>query len=271
VSFELGPVDGEKSIFIRIWDAAGNEYRTNATRILLDMTPPTVSMTSLPPKSETLIFQVSWDGSDLLTGVSSYDVQYRSDGDWVRWLDGYRAGSINFSGQDGTAYFFRVRAMDGAGNTGEFAEAGPVSIVLPDTRPPKIIITKPMPGSVVNGGMDVKGTSSHPVSGKTVQKIQVRVDEGDWHDAGGTSSWAIKIDTKELADGRHVVRARADDGLTYSSVVEVNISVNNAAVQDPSGGAGNPMFIMIGSTAILTVLLVVVGLLFIRKRKPKGE
>ena len=67
---------------------------------------------------------VTWSGTDNLSGIHSYDVQYRagSDGTWTTWRSATADTSATFGPaspvhviRDET-YFFQVRARDHAGN-----------------------------------------------------------------------------------------------------------------------------------------------------------
>ena len=101
--------------------------------IVMDTVSPSSSATS-PATTISLSFAVSWSGSDGLSGVASYDVQYRvgSGGAWTDWLLGTTSISETFDPASavslvrGETYYFRVRAHDTAGNV----EAYPSS---PDT------------------------------------------------------------------------------------------------------------------------------------------
>ena len=70
-----------------------------------------------------LDFWVWWPGSDSLSGVASYDVQYRdgAGGDWTDLVTGTTDTNYRFLGQDGHTYYFRARARDVAGNQSDYA------------------------------------------------------------------------------------------------------------------------------------------------------
>jgi hypothetical protein len=267
--FQLSAGDGEKSLFVRVWDAAGNEETATPVKITLDTAPPVVNISPLPPTLETPTIALSWEASDATTGVASFDVEYRSGTVWTAFLKGFRANNTKFTGTEGNVYYFRVRAVDRAGNAGQFAEAGPVTIVKPDLTPPTIDIKTPAKGAYVKGSITASGSSHHPVLGRSVEKVQVSLDKGEWADANGTASWSFTINTKSLPDGKHSLRARAYDGRTYSMVAEANFTVKNA--ERGASGAADSNLVMIGVAAVLIVAVAIAGFVFIRKRKANGS
>ncbi len=85
--------------------------------VTIDANPPTSAVTNLLAIATNAIFTVSWSGSDVGAGVSSYDVYAQTNhGPWNLWLASTPATSAIFQGQDGQAYCFYTIAHDGAGN-----------------------------------------------------------------------------------------------------------------------------------------------------------
>jgi hypothetical protein len=89
---------------------------------------PTFSSSDVPDG----IFTLSWPPStDTLSGVSKYELQQMaSGGSWIT-VDGNIAGSLNsftVSVSPGT-YYFRVRAIDVAGNVGSYSATSAAAIV----------------------------------------------------------------------------------------------------------------------------------------------
>ena len=72
-----------------------------------------------------------------------------------------------------------------------------------------------------------------------VKVVQVRIDEGKWHDATDTgwhhpwSTWVFEWNTKEVENGEHKVCARAFYGELYSELDCVIVIVEN----EKGGGA----------------------------------
>jgi len=95
----------------------------------VDITPPSASMTQLPPLTGEEQFGVSWDGTDSVSGLKCFDVQWKAGGSWdyIKYTESgsktqcvtfktVTFGSLATDIQDGTTYEFRVIAKDNAGN-----------------------------------------------------------------------------------------------------------------------------------------------------------
>ncbi|MCK4900285.1 MAG: fibronectin type III domain-containing protein, partial [Anaerolineales bacterium] len=131
--------DGTKTVYVEYRDNAGNSSSSNNDTIVLDTAPPSSSATS-PATTRLLSFAVSWSGSDGLSGVESYDVQYRvgSGGAWMDWLLGTTSTSETFGPASpvslvrGETYYFRVRAHDFAGNVEAYPSSPDTSTYVED-------------------------------------------------------------------------------------------------------------------------------------------
>ena len=121
----LEPGDGVKTVVGQFVNGGGVWSGVYTSTITLDTQPPSSSATC-PAKTGNLSFTVSWSGSDSLSGLSSFDVQYKvgAAGVWTAWPE--MTGTAHTSevfGPDypadverGQTYYFRVRARDKAGN-----------------------------------------------------------------------------------------------------------------------------------------------------------
>jgi hypothetical protein len=67
-------------------------------------------------------YLVSWYGQDLMSGLATYDVQYRlgTGGTWLPWYSQTTAVNGRWTDPVTQSVFFRVRATDVAGNTGAY-------------------------------------------------------------------------------------------------------------------------------------------------------
>jgi hypothetical protein len=81
----------------------------------IDRTPAASSVKPLPD-SVDINFTVSWAGSDNLSGIKAYNVQYKKEDsvfvDWKTTSD----TSSSFTGMPGKKYYFRASAIDNAAN-----------------------------------------------------------------------------------------------------------------------------------------------------------
>lgn len=113
-----GVADQEIALWVYAVNNAGNTSHDDFGNVTLDRTPPASAVNTLSATQQENTFLVTWSGSDNLSGVASYDVQYRdgATGTWSDWQSGTSATSAYFTGQDRHSYYFRARARDNAGN-----------------------------------------------------------------------------------------------------------------------------------------------------------
>ena len=139
--------DGAKTVYVNFRDNDGN-ISTFTASITLDTTSPTATVAALTPYQGEISFTVRWDGSDSLSGLSSFDVQVRdNDGAWTDWLTTTTAISSVFSALDGHTFDFRTRARDALGNQSEYAISGDTRTHVDTARPEGRI--------AINGGAEV--------------------------------------------------------------------------------------------------------------------
>jgi hypothetical protein len=121
--------DGTKTVYVRYQDNVGNISPSYNDTITLDTTAPSSSASS-PASTSVPSFNVTWSGTDGLSGIATYDVQYRvgSSGTWTTWLPGTSGTSAVFGPtspvviENGETYYFRVRARDNAGNLEDYSD-----------------------------------------------------------------------------------------------------------------------------------------------------
>ncbi|MCK4758270.1 MAG: hypothetical protein KAS67_07450, partial [Thermoplasmata archaeon] len=93
---------------------------------------------------------------------------------------------------------------------------------------PSCTIFNPAAGSMVSGAVTVSGTASDSDGNEELVQVEVRIDDGTWNTATGTTTWSYDLSTFTLTNGQHVIYARAYDGALYSDLVDVTIIVANA-------------------------------------------
>jgi len=95
---------------------------------------------------------------------------------------------------------------------------------------PRIDIALPTNNSTVSGHIDVQGTATDNDTG--VIKTEVRIDDGVWITAEGTTAWTYTWDTASVGNGIHIISARSYDNIEYSAVVKITITVDNEKESD---------------------------------------
>jgi RHS repeat-associated protein len=137
--------DGRHTLTVQATDRAGNLGATASVNVLIDTTPPNVTITVPKRYFPSRALPISWSGTDPSTssgqgsGVASYDVQYRlNDGSWADWLVRTTLTQATFSASSDGTYTFRLRARDGLGNTSAWRES---TLVTVDTLPPVVTLS----------------------------------------------------------------------------------------------------------------------------------
>ncbi|MBI4392883.1 MAG: PQQ-binding-like beta-propeller repeat protein [Euryarchaeota archaeon] len=93
-------------------------------------------------------------------------------------------------------------------------------------NPPNVTVEFPIQGDTVTGVVDVIGRATDPDSPTQVRFVEWRIDSGLWRRANGTATWLAKWDTATIAQGVHVLQARASDGNLVSEPVNVTLFVS---------------------------------------------
>ncbi len=102
-----------------------NGFIGTSDGVLIDRTAPACAMTALTPYQSIAAFSVQWGetGTPDISGIKSYDIQYKAEqtGAWTDHVTNAVTTSAMFSGVNGGTYYFRCRATDNAGNTGNYS------------------------------------------------------------------------------------------------------------------------------------------------------
>jgi hypothetical protein len=100
---------------------------------ILDAVAPTSSVTALPAVSPAS-FELSWSGSDDLSGIAYYDIYVSVDGGpYTLWRSAITTTQATFTGAYGHTYSFYSVAADAAGNHQPTPSAAQASTLVPYT------------------------------------------------------------------------------------------------------------------------------------------
>lgn len=98
---------------------------------------------------------------------------------------------------------------------------------------PTITITFPSEGDSITNRITITGTAED--TDGTVQKVEVKIDNGSWADATGTTLWSYQWDTTLVSNSEHTIYARSFDGRDHSTIQSVTVNVNNKKVDGKVG------------------------------------
>ncbi|UCF08554.1 MAG: hypothetical protein JSW28_02370 [Thermoplasmata archaeon] len=204
--------------------------------------PPSVEIIS-PAIGETasgsFLIQGSADDSD--QAVQFVQIKIDSGG-WIT-VHGTTSWSVLWNTEDETngVHTIRARSFDGINYSQEDLRDVPVYNEPPNILP-VLTINSPSEGDDICGILEVKGTASD--SDGSVLKVEVRIGNGGWTAATGTTSWSYPWDSALEEDGNYTIYVRAqDDDEEYSEVRSVSVTVFNwvntppeVAITFPTGG-----------------------------------
>lgn len=200
----------------KLGNLGGFRNQSSAARTVVDLLAPTVTSVTAPTTSSaTPTFQVSWAATDALSGIDFYTVEARvNDGTpsiWTVLAAATEDTELDFCGEGGHKYEFRVSATDRAGNEANMPANPQASTQLSGEGCPEqavVSILSPLPGSTHNaagsGTMNVRwsasSTRSFTSSDDLVINLQFSPDGKFWHpiadELENTGSYQLNV--KEL-------------------------------------------------------------------------
>jgi hypothetical protein len=165
------PAQGDYSFKLRVVDRAGNQTKSGCTSsITIDTTAPTVVATQLKTARDSAVgidarydddtsFFMTWNAAEDNqggTGISNYQIYAYSQAACAGSAVAINTGTLRvyeYTGLiNGTTYSFKVRALDFAGNIGQFSSCS--GNIMIDTTAPSAT-TNLREAASVGGGADV--------------------------------------------------------------------------------------------------------------------
>jgi hypothetical protein len=218
--------DGSHTLYVQDRDGVGNWSASGTFTVLVDTTPPTVSIGNAPADpSGSSEASISFSGDDGTgSGIAGYACQ----------LDGGTfepcSSPLEYSGLEDGEHTVTVRATDNVGNTSTPAShTWTVDSTLPavsiDSAPPDL--TSSTEATVSFSASDSDGIAS----------LECQFNEGAWEACSSPVSYT------GLSDGEHTVTVRATDNVGNSSSASHTWTVDttpptvtiDSAPADPSG------------------------------------
>lgn len=207
---------------ITLWlnDSHGyNISRTVNITVVLYNRPPAAVISSpiaegMYTTKESIRFDATFSRDEDGDGLSYY---------WASNASGYLGGTSRFvRSLPAGAHRITVWVDDSRG--GNVSASVNITVVKAD-EPPTMAIDGPVEGKTVSGPVQISGVSIDPEG--AVVTVSVQIDDGDWLPANGGQSWSFSLDTTNLTNGKHVIRAKGSDGTLESPIASLNITVHN--------------------------------------------
>lgn len=144
----------------RATDRAGNVGQFTSVpqaATTIDSVAPVAAMNPLAPLQAFSSFVVSWSGTDNLSGIASYDVQFQlNGGTWQPLVSETQSTSFQITGaQAGQTYGFRARATDRAGNTQTWSSTPQAETAVLDFP---VVVLSPINPNVIQPSLPVTET-----------------------------------------------------------------------------------------------------------------
>jgi hypothetical protein len=207
--------------------------------------------TSLGAVARTSGADLSWGAATDNKGIDEYRV-YRSSTSGFTPSATNRVAKVpsgttySERGLAAGTYYYRVRAVDKAGNVGPASNQAGVTVIA-DTTAPAVSLSAPADGSV-SGNVALAATASDAVG---VASVQFRVDGQSVGAPDTTSPYQLTWDSKTVSDAQHTITAVARDAsgnATTSAARTVRVhntglvaaygfeEPSGATAQDPANG-----------------------------------
>jgi len=103
-----------------------------------------------------------------------------------------------------------------------------LTVVEPDVTQPSITITEPVESEIfTSDSIYVNGTA---MDNKDISKVEVKINDGNWMQATGTSAWSIEV---ILGEGQNAIQAKAIDTSDNEATDVVNVTYNQPVDSTP--------------------------------------
>ncbi|MCK4443468.1 MAG: hypothetical protein KAW09_02925, partial [Thermoplasmata archaeon] len=154
-----------------------------------------------------------------------------------------------------------ARSFDGLDHSDEVS----VTVKVDNNEPPVVTVISVSHDQILRGEVNLVGIADDPDGNEEIVQVEVRIDNGNWQNATGTSSWNYLLDTVSLDNGNHTLYFRAYDGTEHSITIEVPVAVDNE--DGTESGWITSFLVWIGVAIAILVSLIASYLVFLRRRR----
>lgn len=192
------------------FEAFPNTPQTGTT---VDTIAPTASVNALPQFTFSNNFTVFWTGTDALSGIATYDVEFQVDGgQWQVLVSNTPQTSHAITNAiEGATYGFRARAVDRAGNVQPFSSNAQAQTTV-SLGDPQANIVPFNPSIAVQNSFVVQWVgAAAPGSTIVSYDVQVRFNNGPWQNWRTNFGQTSDTYTATQGDGVYAFQVRARD------------------------------------------------------------
>lgn len=120
-------------------------------------------------------------------------------------------------------YRIYVRSYDGE----EYSLIHELTVTVFNNHIPQVTITSPLDGDVVSSNLTIQGIASDMDGNLTLEKVEVRINTGEWQNTNGTQTWQyIWNISSDMDEGSYILYARAWDGYNYSVPHQITLIID---------------------------------------------
>lgn len=231
-----GLSDGSHTVVVRAVDSSGNFGQSNPVAIIVDNTPPSVSLSGLTEgqmvRNVITLKAVASDAN----GVTTAELRVDGSASPVATVTGepfnFTVDTAKYA--DGR-HSFEVTVYDKAGNSSKRS----VSVVV-DNTPPAVLIEGVSEGQLLRGVVPVS-VKAEDTGG--IASVDVTADGAVTLGRFTNPPFNLNLDTTRLADGVHTLDVLAVDSVGNTGMTSVSISVDNTAPSVKLKGLENGQYI----------------------------
>ncbi|MFA5021244.1 MAG: hypothetical protein WC517_04270, partial [Patescibacteria group bacterium] len=192
----LPPGDGNKTVYVKYYDMAGNASARYAKSILVDQTAPTGSMNINSGAAHTVSSTVtlSLNAEDAVSGIGQMRFSIDGGTSWTAWENYAATKLLTISDGNGEkTVCFQVQDK-----TGNFSEVYSGKIIL-DTTPPVIVLNASTPSLINTGTLTISYTvdglaETRSFSGLPEGENTLVVTEADVAGNQSSAQWTVTVD-----------------------------------------------------------------------------
>ena len=248
---------GNNNVTVLVTDGTGNSTQNFTVEVFLIDLPPKVTSSPVTEANVGVAYSYKVVSTDPDNPVLNFSLLLSPLGMTIDKATG-QISWTPLSTQVGTVQV-TVEVTDGRNKVNQSFN------IMVSFVQPTITLTSHKNNQTVTGEITLKGQAGLSVG--TLSKVQVKVDNKDWKDAKGTTSWTYSLDTTRLSNGKHTITIRALSLANASSELKsVTVKVDNA---NNELAVTSALWLVVA--LVLVVVIVIIVVIFFITSSKKGS